>query len=329
VIARRIFLIGLPSACALVGALARPPALQAPKTIGLLFPWKSDDVTENTDLFVRAMGEIGYVKDDHFTLVTRMSDGHYERLVGYAAELVRLKVDLIFAASTIAVSAARGATTSIPIVFIYVTDPVGAGFAESLAHPGHNVTGLANITLDLNAKRLQLLKDMLPGLVRVAYLVNPKSAPPVIATANGIQKLAEPLRLQTFIVNASGRAELEVAFGEMTGERAQALLVSGDPLLWNLRQEIAGLALRHRLPSMWSSADCAEAGGLMSYGNDFSEVDRELAGYVDKIFNGARPGELAIQQPSKFLLVINGRTANALSIPIPQGLRARAERVIE
>jgi putative ABC transport system substrate-binding protein len=329
VIRRRTLLIGIPSGLPLGGVLARPPvSSQAPKVIGLLFPWNGDDVAENSGLFVAAMGQIGYVKETSFTLVTRTSDGHEERLDALAQELVNLRVDLIFAASTVAASAAKKATGAMPIVFMYVTDPVGAGFAESLARPGHNMTGLANLTLNLDGKRLELLKQMVPGLVRVSYLVNPKN--PLTASVLRIKDLAAPLGLRTFISNASSRDELAGAFDDMRTQRAQAVMVMSDSYLFSLRKEISALALRDRLASMWSFADCVEAGGLMSYGADDSGAEmRQVAAYVDKILNGAKPGDLAIQQPSKFDLVINGRTANMLAIKIPRQLRLQAEKVID
>jgi putative tryptophan/tyrosine transport system substrate-binding protein len=329
VIRRRTLLIAIPMGFPLGGVLARPPVPgQAPKVIGLLFPWNADDVAENSGLFAAAMGQIGYAKETNFTLVTRTSDGHEERLDALAQELVERQVDLIFAASTVAASAAKRATGTLPIVFMYVTDPVGAGFAESLARPGHNMTGLANLTLNLDGKRLELLKRMVPGLVRVAYLVNPKS--PLAPSVLRIKDLAGPLGLHTSISNASSRDELEGAFNDMRTQRAQAVMVMSDSYLFSLRKEISALALRDRLPSMWSFADCVEAGGLMSYGADDSGAEmRQVAGYVDKIFNGAKPGDLAIQQPSKFDLVINGRTADVLGIKIPRQLRLQAEKVVD
>jgi len=329
VIRRRTLLIGIPSGFPLGGVLARPPVpRQAPKVIGLLFPWNGDDVAENSSLFVGAMGQIGYVKETDFTLVTRTSDGHEERLDALAQELVKLQVDLIFAASTVAVSAAKRATATVPIVFMYVTDPVGAGFAESLPRPGRNMTGLANLTLNLDGKRLELLKQMVPRLVRVAYLVNPKN--PLTAYVLRIKDLAAPLGLRTFISNASSRDGLADAFDDMRTQRAQAVMVMSDSYLFSLRKEISALALRDRLPSMWSFVDCVKAGGLMSYGADDSGAEmRQVAEYVDKIFNGAKPGDMAIQQPSKFDLVINGQTAKALEIKIPHQLRLQAENVME
>ena len=273
------------------------------------------------------MLELGYVKGTHFSLVARLAEGNYDRLPAFAEELVKHKVDLIFAASTAALRAAQGATSTIPIVFIYVTDPVGSGFAVSLARPGRNITGLTNITIDLDSKRLQLLKQMLPSLVRVACFLNPRS--PFPKDAERMQALAEPLGLHALPFYVSTPEELEPAFTAMNAERAQAFMVSSDSYLFSMRKQIADLALRHRLPSMWNFIDCVQAGGLMSYGGDDSAEMRKVATYVDKIFRGAKPGELPIQQPTKFDLIINRKTANALGLTIPPVLLVQAEKVID
>ena len=332
-VTRRSALLVILFGCANNNAAARPPQTSKDiKTIGVLFPWTREDTEQNAEEFVQAMQKIGYERDVHFKLVTRMSEGRPDRLSALAEELVKLKVDLILTASTLGVLAASRATSTIPIVFFSVTDPVGGGLARSLAHPGRNITGLANVTLDLNAKRLQWLKEMVPSLTNVAYLINPSTVNTnklVAASVQGIHDLARPFGLQVFIVKAAARDDLERAFDDMAVQRAGAFIVMQDPHLWNLRKEISQLALSRALPSMWASADSVDAGGLMSYGHDESSVMPQLAVIVDRIFNGMNAGDVPIEQPTKFELVINEKTARALKIAIPRALRLQAAKVID
>jgi putative ABC transport system substrate-binding protein len=274
--------------------------------------------------FDRAMRQVGYVRGIHYISMTRTAEGRKDRLKSMAEELVGLKVDLIFTASTVAVAEAQKATSTIPIVFFGVADPVGAGFAESLARPGRNLTGLANFSRELAPKRLQLLKQMVPGLARVAVLHTPNPNP---ATARSLQTVADGLDLKLFLVEA--RAELAEAFQAMTAGQAQAIYVTADTVFWSRRQEIAQLALRSQFPTIFSFAEHVEAGGLMSYGDDQQDLVRQVAIYIDKIFKGAKPGDLPIEEPTKVDLVINRRTAEALHLHIPQQLLLQATRLIE
>ena len=322
---RRILLIGLP-----VGLL---PALHVraqpqPKVLGLLSPYSSREIELGRDVFMRAMLDLGYTRGKQFVVVERVADGKNERLPELADELVKLKVDLILASSTNAVAAAQAATTTIPIVFESVGDPVRAGFADSLAHPGHNITGLANFSADLAPKRFQLLKQMVPSLTRVAVLMN--STNPYYATqVPRTRAVTEQLGLRAQIVSASSPEELEPAFLAFGSQHAQAVFVSPDAYLWAQRQRIAELALKYGLPSMYPFAECVEVGGLMSYGVDYLIGIRIVASYVDRILKGAKPGELPIEQPTRVDLVINRKTAAALKLTIPQALLLQAEKVIE
>ena len=322
---RRTLLIGLP-----IGLL---PALHVraqpqPKVLGLLSPYSSREIELGRDVLMRAMLDLGYTRGKQFVVIERLADGRNERLPELADELVKLKVDLILASSTNAVAAAQAATTTIPIVFESVGDPVRAGFADSLAHPGHNITGLANFSADLGPKRFQLLKQMVPSLTRVAVLMN--STNPYYATqVPRTRAVTEQLGLRAQIVSASSPEELEPAFLAFGSQHAQAVFVSPDAYLWAQRQRIAELALKYGLPSMYPFAECVEVGGLMSYGVDYLIGIRIVASYVDRILKGAKPGELPIEQPTRVDLVINRKTAAALKLTIPQALLLQAEKVIE
>jgi putative ABC transport system substrate-binding protein len=325
VINRRNLLVSSSLGCP-IWSLVR--AQQAPRTIGFLSPYTRLKGEPWHDVFFQAMRDLGYVRGQDYVVVQRFAEGKNERLPELANELVRLKVDVIEASATNAAAAAQRATAVIPIVFDGVSNPVLAGFADSLAHPGHNMTGLTNLSGELNPKRLELLKKMVPGLTRVAVLANPTN-PNSPWQGTRIRPFAKELGLSLTLVNASTRDELELAFRTMLEQRAQAVSVAGDAFLWDQGELIAELALASRLPSMFAFAEEVAAGGLMSYGVDTPTSWRQLATYVDKIFKGARPGDLPIQRPMKVDLVINRKTADALGLTIPYELRMRATRVIE
>lgn len=322
---RRAVVLSLP-----LGGLVAPilHAQPQPKVLGILSPYPRPDVEQWVDVFTRVMLELGYAKGKEFVVVERLAEGRNERLPELAAELVKLKVDLILASSTNAVVAAQRATTSIPIVFDGVADPVLAGFADSLSHPGHNMTGLANFAIDLVPKRLQLLKQMVPSLTSVAVLTN--STNPYYETlVPRIRAAAEQLGLRAQIVSASSPEELEPAFEAIVRQRAQAVSIGADAYLSAQRKRIAELAIRFRLPSMFPFAGGVEAGGLMSYGVDSLEAIRKIATYVDRIFKGARPGELPIEQSTLVGLAINRKTAQILQLTIPRELLVQAQMIVE
>ena len=322
---RRAIVLSLP-----LGGLVAPLlyAQPQPKVLGILFPYSKPDVEQNVDIFMQAMLDLGHTKGKQFVVVERLAEGRNDRLPELAAELVKLKVDLIWASSTNAVLAAQRATTSIPIVFEGVADPVLAGFADSLSHPGHNMTGLANFSLDLVPKRLQLLKQMVPNLTSVAVLQN--STNPYYETlVPRIRAAAEQLGLRAQIVSASSPEELEPAFEAFVRQRAQAVSISADAYLSAQRKRIAELAIRFKLPSMFPFAGGVEAGGLMSYGVDSLEAIRKMATYVDRIFKGARPSELPIEQSTRVGLAINRKTAQILQLSIPREILVQAQMIVE
>lgn len=303
-------------------------AQRALRTIGFLSPYTRLKGEPGEDVFIQAMRDLGYVRGQDYVVVERLAEGKYERLQELANELVGLKADVIVASTTNAAAAAQQATAVIPIVFESVSDPLQAGFADSLSHPGHNMTGLANLVGELNPKRLEFLKEMVPGLMRVAVLANPTN-PYYSGQLERIQPVAKQLGLSLVLVSASTRDEIELAFRTMTQTRIQAVSVTGDAFLWYEGKLIAELALARRLPSIFGFTEIVESGGLMSYGFDSLNSRRQLATYVDKIFKGARPGDLPIQQPMKIDLVINRKTADALGLAIPHELWMQAARVIE
>jgi len=323
-ISRREVLRGVPFA--LLATRAR--AQGAPKVIGILSPYAKADVEPMLVAFRQAMRDLGYSEGRGFALVQRLADGHQERLPSLAAELVKLRVDLILASTTNAVKAAKAATGTIPIVFESVADPVAAGVAESINRPGRNMTGLSNFSIDLSPKRFQLLTQLLPALRDVEVLANPANA--YYATQKpAIESVADKLGLRVNFVDASTAEEIEQAFRAMAARRAAALIVTADAYLYGRRQQIATLALSHRLASVFPFAACVDAGGLMSYGVDPAPAIRQAAVFVDKIFKGANPGDLPIEQPTRVEMVINRRTAALLRLTIPPALLLQAERVTD
>jgi putative ABC transport system substrate-binding protein len=326
VITRRHLLVGLAASAAAADAES---AASAPKVIGVLNPYFPDEaVRANLDRFDRAMLERGYVKGTHYVVVERMAKGRDELLRPMAEELVRMKVDLIYAAPSNAVAEAQRATATIPIVFVAVGDPVGGGFAETLAHPGHNITGVTNNAGDLSPKRFEFLKQLLPDLSRLTLLATPKT-PTYPAFLPQFRARAQALGWTAGLVEAALPLDLERVFASILEQRPHALYVAGDAYLWNARRPLADLALRHKLPTIFPFVEHVEAGGLMSYGADQQDWWRQSADLVDKVFKGASPGDLPIEQPTKIDLVINRRTAEALRLKLPLELLVQAARVID
>ena len=272
--------------------------------------------------------DLGYMEGKNIVIEPRWAEGKYERLPELARELVRLKVDVIVAVPSPAIRAAQQATSTIPIVFPTTGDPVGSGVAASLARPGGNITGLSNSNLDVSAKLLDLLKAIAPKLTRVAMLGNPGSStqPRILKS---VQAAAQTVGIQILPVEARSPEEIERAFPRMTREGAGAVIIAADALFLAQSRRIAELALNHGLPSISQHPNYAEVGGLMSYGQNTLEGYRRAASYVDKILNGAKPGDLPIEQPTKFQLLINRKTAKALGRTIPPELLLRADEVIQ
>ena len=277
--------------------------------------------------FPRGMRELGYVEGKNLVIEWRFANGEFEPLSDLAAELVRLKVDVLVSGSSQAISALQKATATIPIVMATSGDPIGSGFVKSLARPGGNVTGLSNLTSDIGIKQLELLLSMVPKLSRVAVLVNPVN--PSLATfLKYVQAEAQRVGVEVLTMEARTPQEIENAFPIMAQGNAKAVIVGIDGLFIQQYRQIAELAAKHRLPSASSIREYVEAGGLMSYGPNLAEQLRRAATYVDKIFKGAKPGELPVEQSAKFELLINAKTAKALGLTIPSELLLRADRII-
>ncbi len=283
------------------------------------------------EAFRQGLRDLGYVEGRNLVIEIRDAEGKFERLPALAAELVALKVDIIMTGGTPAPLAAMQATRTIPIVFAAAADPVTSGLVTSLARPGGNVTGLSVLTPELVGKCLELLKQAVPGVSRVAVLWHPGGYPE--RTEKNILKGAEvagrALGLRLQFVEARGPADFDRAFSEMTRARAGALTVLATSMLLTERRRLVYLAAKNRLPAVYPSREFVDAGGLMSYGPDFADLFRRAATYVDKILKGAKPGDLPVEQPTKFELVINLKTAKALGLTIPPSLLVRADEVVQ
>lgn len=282
------------------------------------------------EAFRQRLRELGWIEDQNVLIEYRFAEGRLDRLATFAEELVRLKVDVIAASPTPAALAAKYATPTIPIVGMSLTEPVAVGLVASLARPGGNVTGVAyGFDTDIFGKHLELLKEVLPEVRLVAVLSNPGDSPAQPLMMSRVERSARSLGLQLQFLQAREPGEFDGAFAAMTRERAGALLLTGDPMFFLHRALLAELAVKTRLPSMSTQGQWVEAGGLMSYGPSFPDLYRRGATYVDKILKGARPADLPIEQPTKFELLINLKTAKALGIAIPQTLLLRADEVIQ
>jgi ABC-type uncharacterized transport system substrate-binding protein len=278
--------------------------------------------------FHQALREFGYVEGQNLVIESRYAEGSPERLRDLAAELIRLQMDVIVATGG-AIRAAKEATSTIPIVMTGATDPVGAGYVASLARPGGNITGVSLQIVELPGKRLELLKETVPQSTRVAVLANPDN--PVYASLrNNLTVAARALGLYLHVVEVHSADELAPAFAAVTREGADALMVLADPALMdNLRGQVTDLAATHRLPAMYTWKMYVEAGGLMSYGPSLPDLYRRVAYYVDRILKGAKPADLPVEQPTKFELVMNLKTAQALGITIPPHLLLLADEVLK
>jgi ABC-type uncharacterized transport system substrate-binding protein len=317
---------------ALLVAPLAADAQQAGKVprIGFLGVTSPSDRPHHVDAFRQRLRELGWVEGQNIVIDYRYAEGRVDRLPDLAAELVRLKVDLIVAsAGTQAATAAKNATETIPIVMIYVRDPVGNGLIASLARPGGNVTGVSGSAgLELFAKQLELLKETVPKIRRVAILSNPDNAYHQLAIRE-VNVAARSLGVQLQLLEARGPNEFDGAFAAMAKERVGALLVLSDAIFGSHRTRLADLAARSRLPAAFGVRDDVEAGGLMSYGPSILDSYRQAATYVDRILRGAKPAELPVERPTKFELVINMKTAKALGLTIPQSVLLRADEVIQ
>ena len=278
--------------------------------------------------FFQGMRELGYVEGQNILVEGRFYGDHTDRLPSLAAELVRLKVDVIVAGATPAPEAAQRATSTIPIVMATHVDPVGSGLVTSLAKPEKNVTGMSTLGPELLGKRLQLLKEAIPGISRVAVLSNPTDTAQALLLREA-QVAAQSLKVRLQVLEARAPSDFAGAFSAMTKERTGGVIVLTSSMFYDARIRLAELAARSRVPAIYAVKDFAEAGGLMAYGVDLHESFRRAAAYVDKILKGAKPGDLPVEQPTKFELVINLKTAKALGLTIPPSLLGQADQVIE
>src|SRR5215831_10903617 len=317
---------------ALFAAPLAAEAQQAGKMprIGLLSLTSPSDRPPLLDAFRQSLRELGWVEGQNIVIDYRYAEGRVDRLPDLAAELVRLKVDLIVAsAGTQVATAAKNATETIPIVMIFVRDPVGAGLIASLARPGANVTGTSGSAgLEWVAKQLELLKETVPKIRRVAILSNPDNAYHRLAIRE-VNVASRSLGVQLQLLEARSPNEFDAAFAAMAKQGAEALVVVSDAIFSSHRTRLADLAARSRLPAAYGVRESVEAGGLMSYGPSILDSYRRAATYVDQILKGTKPAELPVEQPTKYELVINMKTAKALGLTIPQSVLLRADEIIE
>jgi putative ABC transport system substrate-binding protein len=277
--------------------------------------------------FRQGLRDAGFSEGRDVVLEWRSANGDYGRVPELVADLVQRKVDVIVVDSTVAAQVAKRSTSTIPIVIALVVDPVGSGLVTSLAHPGGNVTGLSMMTTELNAKRLQLLKDAIPRLARVAVLWNPDH-PFHSKLVEDLKLMAPSLLIELSSVDVRTPEQFGPAFSAARRARAQALYVIEDPFFFNHRMTLFKLASKDRLPTIYELRRFADEGGLMSYGANLSDLMRRSAGYVARILNGAKPGDLPIEQPTKFEFVVNLKTAKALGLAIPHSVLLQADDVI-
>ncbi len=290
--------------------------------------WPTPEFLHLLEAFKHGLRQFGYSEGQNIAFEPRWAEGRYDRLPDLAAELVRLKVDVIVASISQAARAAKQATARIPIVMVAVVDPVGFGLVKSLARPGGNITGLSNLNPDLVAKHLELLKETVPRVSRVAVLWN--AANPIeVRLWKSRQAAAQALGLRLVPVEVRSPDDFAGAFSAMTRERPEALHLLGDPLILGHRRQVVEFATKHRLPIISDISEFTEAGGFMSYGVNLPELFRYSARFVDKILKGAKPGDLPVEQPTRFELVINLKTAKALGLTIPQSVFIRADQVIQ
>jgi putative tryptophan/tyrosine transport system substrate-binding protein len=297
--------------------------------VGFLSTGRRPDTldTHHFGAFPQGMRELGYIEGKTLFIDWRYAESMLDRLPALAAELAQLKPDVIVVGGPDATRAAQKTTTTIPIVMASVSDPVGSGFITSLAHPGGNITGSTSLTIDLGPKRLEMLLAMVPRVSRIAVLINPANANQVKAVES-IQGAGGKRRVTILRADARNSQEIETAFRTMVRDKVGAVIVPSNILFNGQKIQIAGLALKHHLPNIAGDRIYAEAGCLMSYGSSIFDDFRRVATYVDKIFKVAKPADLPVEQPTKFELIINGKTAKSLSLTIPLSLLIMADKVI-
>ena len=325
---RREFITLLGGAAAAWPLAARAQQATMP-VVGFLNSTSPDGATERPRAFRQGLKDTGYVERENVAIEYRWADNQIDRLPSLAAELVRRQVAVIAALNTSAGLAAKAATTTIPIVFTVGEDPVRLGLVASLAQPGGNLTGINFLVGELSAKRLELLRALVPATTRVVVLVNPANTTTTETTLRDLQSAARAMGLQIQVLNASTSREIDAVFATIVRERPDALFVGNDAFFNARRVQLALLAGRHGVPAILSDREYAEAGGLMTYGSNIVDVYRQVGVYAGRILKGAKPADLPVVQSTKFELVINAQTARMLGLTVPPTLLATADEVIE
>src|SRR5262245_2358844 len=316
------------------GAVAWPsaaPAQQAGKVwrIGMLDTARRELNTANVVAFLKGLRQFGFVEPDNLVIEYRSAEGQYERLPDLVSELLRFKVDVIVVRGTVEIVAVKNATSTTPVVMSAVGDPVAAGIVANLAHPGGNITGLSSLTMDLEIKRYQFLKELLPGVKRVGNLQDPEGRAASQLPPSRWDERARSLAIEVHDLDVRNMTDLTHAFDLATKQRVEAMRVGLSGITRTYQQLVIDLAAQHKLPAIYQTREFVENGGLISYGVSYPDLYFRAASFVSKIFNGAKPGDLPVEQPTKFELVVNLKTARALGLTIPPSFLARADEVIE
>jgi putative ABC transport system substrate-binding protein len=314
------------------GAMTAPRALRAQQkatpVIGLL--GSIGPIAPQVAAFLQGLSQTGYVEGQNVTIEYRWAEGSYDRLPALAADLVGRNVDLIVATGgDVSALAAKSATSTIPIVFTAIgRDPVGLGLVASLARPGGNVTGFVGLTIELNPKRVELFSELVPQASLIALLVNPNN-PTTERVVRDVQEAARAKGVQLEVLKSGTEGEIDAAFASLVQLHAAGLVVAGDAFFTSRRDQLAVLASRHAVPAIYNSREFAVAGGLISYGTSLAGIWRQAGIYAGKILKGAKPADLPVEQPTRFELVVNLKSAQALGLTVPQSILARADEVIE
>jgi putative ABC transport system substrate-binding protein len=327
---RRKFLIGLGAAMALPSA--RPISLRAQQAlpvIGILSGATFEGMGTWLTWFYQGLANQDYVENRDFTVQLRWADDNYDRMPGFAADLVRRKVNLIVTFDTPGSLAAKEATATIPIVFSVGTDPVEVGLVPSLARPGGNLTGVTNINVELLPKCLSLIHELLPAAAPIAVLLNPGNRRQFEKELPDVQAAARTLGVQLLVLNASKTSEIETAFATLASARAGALMVSGEALFFYYRDRLVALAARDAVPAIYAYREYTEAGGLISYGTKVANSYRQAGAYAGRVLKGEKPADLPVQRPARFETLLNLKTAKALGIEVPTTFLGRTDEVIE
>jgi putative tryptophan/tyrosine transport system substrate-binding protein len=323
---KKFFCIGL---CAMLLALSLSAQAQQPAgipRIGILLPTTASVYLPRVEAFRRRLGELGYVEGKNTVIEYRYAEGTLERLPDLAAELVRLKVDVIVATAQGALAAKKASATT-PIVFGNASDPVGSGLVSSLARPGGNITGLSVMSADLDGKRLELLKEAIPKVTRVAFLWEPGDSRGNRALTD-MEAAAKALRLKLLSLEVRGLDDFDSAFARAKRDGAQALITTTGPLVSTQLRQVLDFAAKNRLPAIYTNNEYVDAGGLMSYAPNQADLFRRAADFVDKILKGTKPADIPVEQPKKFEFIVNLKTARQIGLTIPPNVLARADKVI-